>query len=1068
MNTLHIRLFGGFSVTLDDRPVTDFRSAKTRALLAYLAAQPDQDHLRPKLATIFWGDMSDTAAGTNLRNELASLKKVLGSHPALEISRNALRLHSAHASIDVHGWRTALADYGSLPPEAQARQVHELAATVDGYTGEFLAGFSLHNAVEFDDWQLIVREQLHEQLMAALATLQLRYAEQGQWANLAGAARRQLALVPWLEAAHRNLMQALAAQGQTHAALEQYARCCAILEEELGVEPALATQEIAARLRSGRPAATPPRHNLAQQLKAFVGRKEEITHLHDLVQTTRLVTLLGLGGVGKSHLAQAAAQTALPEFAGGVWFVPLAGIETGDAAPERVALAIGGAIGFQPTDMQAPLSELAAHLADKRALLVLDNWEHILPAAETVLFELLRSTPVHILATSRVRLGIEGEVVLELAGLPPAEAAALFIDRARRTVPSFPLHDTAADSEADILRICAQVAGLPLGIELAASWVEHFSVGEIGRSLAAIEIAPRGAGGIVSRHHSLSSVFEYSWRLLSPPQQQILARLAIFRGGFDRAAALAVVEAGLSELSVLIGHSLVQRITAGRYDLHPLIQELAATKLSAEQAAVLAGRYSRHYLTTLLATERMQRATALRIEFENIRSAWQHAVRAGDTTLIEPATTQFGEYIAQFGFMADGAQLYAEAVARFEDAPESKELVANLLYQQWVFVRAQRGIATASDLSHRILSLTGDQELLVLTHTDLANSYAEAGAWEPADFHFDAAEALLQGSANLSMYIDTVESRIHINALHFRGDYAAGIARLQELLLLLEQATQADVSSIRDIDKIRFRVIQSLVLVAIRYGDYALAIHYGEQNLAWNSDIAHEQQRGWILLDIALAEQFAGLYPAAIAHNLEVLAISRKVGATDDQGLVQANLCLTMRQSGDWEQGLQYGLAAIQVLEELGLRRMLGQARNRVGHTLAALERWTEAYAAYGEALVVWEPLQHANRYEALAGRAAAAAKLGHQEEALALASEVLDYTAGAGLAGIVEPVLLLLNCAAVLSGSGETERAKQVLAQADAWVQMIAGRISDDTVRHSFLHARPDNQLLRRRLASG
>ena len=375
-------------------------------------------------------------------------------------------------------------------------------------------------------------------MMGALSTLQLRYAEQGRWQELASAARRQLAVVPWLEAAHRNLMQALAAQGRVQEALEQYARCCAILEEELGVEPALATQEVAARLRSGRPAATPPRHNLAQQLKAFVGRKEEIAHLHGLVQTTRLVTLLGIGGVGKSHTAQAVAQTALPHFADGVWYVPLANIEAGDAAPERVALAIGAAIGFHHTDMQAPLAELVAHLADKRALLVLDNWEHILPAAESVLFELLQNTPVHILATSRLRLGIEGEVALELAGLPPAEAAALFLDRARRIVPSFPTHDTAADSEADILRICAQVAGLPLGIELAASWVEHFSVSEIGRSLAEIEIAPQQAGGMVSRHHSLSSIFEYSWRLLSPPQQQILARLSIFRGGFDRAAAL--------------------------------------------------------------------------------------------------------------------------------------------------------------------------------------------------------------------------------------------------------------------------------------------------------------------------------------------------------------------------------------------------------------------------------------------------------------------------------------------------------------------------------------------------
>ena len=398
----------------------------------------------------------------------------------------------------------------------------------------------------------------------------------------------------------------------------------------------------------------------------------------------------------------------------------------------------------------------------------------------------------------------------------------------------------------------------------------------------------------------------------------------------------------------------------------------------------------------------------------------------------------------------------------------TSELVAHLLYQQWVFVRAMRGLAAASDLSHRIMALTSDPELLALTHTDLANFYAEEGAWELADFHFDASEALLQGSANLSMYIDVVESRIHINALQFRGDYAAGIARLQDLLLLLEQATQADGSSIRDIEKIRFRVIQSLVLVAIRYGDYALAIRCCEQNLASNNDLAHQQQLSSTLLDLALAEQFAGLYPAAIAHNLEALAISKAIGAFEDVGLLQADLCLTMRQSGDWDQGLRYGLAAIEVLEEVKWARGLGQARNRVGHTLLALERWADAYAAYGEALIVWAPLQHTNRYEALAGRAVAAAHLGKQDEALALVAEVLEFTATAGLAGVVEPVLLLLNCAAVLSAAGQAERAQQVLAQADAWVQTIAGRISDDEVRAVFLHQRPDNQLLRRRLGTG
>ena len=1066
MTTLHINLLGGFSVTLDGHPVTDFRSAKTRGLLAYLAAQPDQDHLRTKLATLFWGELPDDAAAANLRNELANLKKVLHAHPALEITRTALRVHSAHAIIDSYAVARGLADFALLPVETQAGRVHELAAILARYTGEFLAGFHLNDAIEFDDWQLITREHLHEQVMAALSTLQLRYAEQGRWPELADAARRQLALVPWLEAAHRHLIQALAAQGRTQDALEQYARCSAILRQELGVEPAIATQEMAARLRGGQPATAPPRHNLVQPLKSFVGRREELARLHELVLTSRLVTLLGIGGVGKSHLAHAVAQLALPDFAAGVWYVPLANIEAGDAAPERVALAIGAAIGFHPTDAQAPLAELVTHLADKQALLVLDNWEHILAAAETVLDQLLLRTPVHILATSRVRLMIEGEVALPLAGLPPAEAVALFLDRARRIVPAFPVQGAVADIEPDILRICNQVAGLPLGIELAASWVEHFSVGEIGRSLAEIAIAPQQAGATVSRHHSLGSVFEYSWRLLSPPQQQILARLSIFRGGFDRAAA-AVAAAGLSELSALIGHSLVQRIAAGRYDLHPLIQELAANKLAAAESAALAGHYSQHYLTALTATERTQRAATLRIEFENVRSAWQHAVHAGAAALIEQAATQFSEFIAQFGFMGDGARLFEDAAAAFDGAPQHSELVARLLYQQWVFVRGMRGLAAASDLSHRILSLTSDPELLALTHTDLANFYAEEGAWELADFHFDASEALLQGSANLSIYIDVVESRIHINALQFRGDYAAGIARLQELLLLLEQATQDDGSALRDVEKIRFRLNQSLVLVATRYGDYALAIRCCEQNLAWNSAVAHQQQRGWILLDLALAEQFAGLYPAAIAHNLEALAISRESGAFEDVGLLQANLCLTMRQSGDWEQGLRYGLTAVEVLEEVKWARGLGQARNRVGHTLLALERWADAYAAYAAALDVWAPLQHPNRYEALAGRAVTAARLGKQAEALALVAEVLDYTAAAGLARVVEPVLLLLNCATVLRDAGQPAPAREVLLQADAWVQTIAGRISDDAIRAVFLHQRPDNRALRERLAA-
>ncbi len=1060
MNGLQIKLLGGFTVVLGNQPVTQFRSAKARGLLAYLATQPDRDHARTTLATLLWGDLPDNAAMTNLRIELSNLNKVLADHPALTITRNTVRFHQPLVTVDVGDFRDAVTTFLALSAESQANQLTRLTTALDLYQGEFLAGFQLGDALEFGEWQLLTQEQIHEQAMGALNLLQRRYAEQGRWAELAAAARRQLALVPWQEIAHRNLIQALAAQGQRAAALEQYAKCCAVLHAELGAEPTLATQEIAARLRDNRPEELTAthrlaRHNLPQQLKTLVGRRAEIEQVYTLVQHERLVTLLGLGGVGKSRLAQAVAQQALYDFADGVWFVSLANIEANDATPARIALAIAAAMGFPLTDMQTPLAALAAHLANKEVLFVLDNWDQITAAAETLCEQLLANAGVHILATSRVRLLVEGEVPVQLAGLPPREAFTLFVERARRLVPTF------ADDEqaAAIHKICQEVGGLPLGIELAASWVEHIGVAEIGHALAEIAIEPAQAESLVDRHHTIHAVFEYSWQLLSLHQQQILARLSAFRGGFDRAAASAVAASNLSDLSLLIAHSLVQRVTAGRYDLHPLVQEFAARKLAATVAASLFPAYSHYYLTLLTNADPTHRAP-LRVDFDNIRRAWQQAVLATDAALIQASFEPFGEFMTQFGLMADSNGLFADAVDRFERVPQQQELVAHLLDQQARFLRGLHGLRAVSPLQQRVLTLTKNPSLQTRAHLELANYYAEQGEWGQADFHFDQTEALAQASPDLGLYIGTVEERIHINAIHFRGDFAQGIARLEELLRLLDEAT----TPISDAENIHFRILQSLPLLAIRYRDYGLAIRYANQALARAQHIAHRYRECSILLDLALAEQFAGLYTQALIHNQASLAIAEEIGDVDQIALLKANLCLTLRQQGELATALAYGQAAIENLRTLGNRRIEGQARNRVGHTWLALEQWAEAEGAYVAALAVWETTQHPNRYEALAGRAVAALQLGSADEALALVNEVVDFVAAHDLVGIVEPVLLLLNCETVLVACGEPAQRKAVLQHADRWVQLISGRISDDGVRRAFL-ARPDNQLLQQRL---
>lgn len=1060
MKVLQIRLLGGFAVRINDQPVTKFRSAKSRALLAYLAIQPDQDHVRTTLATLLWGDLPETAAKTNLRIELSHLKKLLHSAPVLEITRQSVRFNSRLATVDAVTFDKNVRAIETLPIESQAKKLSELAKVVDLYEGEFLAGFNLPNALEYDEWQRIVQEKLHAQMMQALRILQQRYADQGSWAELARMARRQLEIVPWLESAHRHLIQALAAQGQRQAALTQYEKCCTILRDELGAEPARSTQGLAQRLRDDRLPTLPTNHNLSPQLKTFVGRKTEVERLLALLRSSRLVTLLGMGGVGKSRLAQAVAQNALGDFADGVWFVPLASINATKDASERIALVVASSIGFQISNMQTPLAELTAHLADKQMLLVLDNWEHLIDSAEVVVSQLLYRTQVHILATSRLRLMVDGEVLFPLEGLLPEDASILFTDRALSLLPAFGKGEDERNIAAEIDKICHQVGGLPLGIELAASWIEHFSVAEIGQSLADIGIEPQQSVDVVERHQSLNAVLDYSWRLLNESQQQILARLSIFHSGFDRAAVAAVADCSLSDLSMLISHSLVQRVSAGRYDLHPLVREFAGRKHRPDQESALLNRHSTHYLTILTTTERHNRGSHLLLDFENIRHAWQYAVQGKNAPLIQQAVTQFGEYVAQFDSLSDGYLLFEEAIKQFENEPTHNELVAQLLYQQWIFSRAIYGLSASSALQLRLLTLTDDLILHVKALSELANTHAEVSEWTKAEVYFDRAEAVARQSSDPHVYINAVEGRIHIYAVHFRGDYGQGVARLEELLALLDTIENPTVET----ENLRSRVLSSLQAVANRYGDYALALRCGRQTLAGVTRLAHQQRTSATLLELALTEQFAGMYQAAIAHNEQALAIAEEIGAADDIGLLKANLCLTLRQSGSLTQGLTYGLAAIEPLHALGLKRMEGQARNRVGHTLLALNRWDEAHLAYGDALLVWDALQHPNRMEAVAGRAVAALKLGDMKKAEAWVDEVLDFTAAEGVRGIVEPVLLYLHVEQVLSGLGRSAEANDVLHRAQAWVQMIAGRMSENAVRDSFLQ-RTDNRLLEKRI---
>lgn len=1066
MTVWNLSLLGGFSLTRDNALVTGFRSAKSRALLTYLAMQPDQPHGRPQLATLLWGELPEKAARTNLRVELSQLKKLIDSTELLQIDRQSVRLDGRFLTTDALHLQTSLPHFLALTPELQQKQLPRILPSLDLYQGDFLAGFYLPDTPDFDNWQRILQEQLHEAVQQTLDIAQTVFASQGSWTQLAAAARRQLLLVPWRESAHRYLMQALASQGQRQAALAQYQACREILQQELGVEPALATQELARDLATN--LRTPPRtrHNLPPQLQSFVGRETEIAAVQQQISGKRLVTLLGMGGVGKSRLAQAVAYQSLGAFPAGVWFVPLTGIEPGPGSVNRIALAIAAAIGWTVTQAEAALPALLEHLRDQQTLLVLDNWEHLIAAAEQVVGGLLADTAVHILATSRLRLNIPGEQIYPLAGLAPDAAVVLFIDRARRLLPDF-AQELDPASYAEIDAICKQVRGLPLGIELAASWVEHISVAEIGASLADISVEPGQAEQLPDRHHSLTAVLTYSWRLLSQNQQAILARLSLFQDGFNRRAAAEIAECGLGDLSILLGHTLLQRVSAGRYNFHPLVHQFIAHQRTGMETADPAAastyrrRFSHFYFTLLQQTDRRERSAVLQIEYGNVSQAWQLAVTAHDWASIQPIVTPFSEFVEQFGLMSDGYQWLQTAVTALEAYPAQHELAAQLLHKQFVFARAVYGRLEGSRISRRSLELTKDLRLRAQMLTHLANNHAEAGEWVEAEACFDEVETILQRINDPTLYVSTVEGRIHINALHFRGDFAAGISRLESLLPILDAIPTPTTEN----EYLRSQVLSSLTTLGFRYGAYDLALRYAQENEAWARQLGNQQELSAILLELALTELFAGQLPDALAHNLEALALAREINATDDQGLLQANLCLTLRQIGDLEQALSYGQAGAKILQELGLVRMVGQALNRVGHTQVAMNCMAAAYETYQQALLVWAPLHHPNAIEATAGLAAAAALLGQKHEAEAAVTAVNDFVADPGLLGTVEPALLYLHVEQAYSALSQPEAARSALQQASAWIEMISGRIEDTAVRSTFRN-RPDNQRILQKLS--
>jgi len=430
-------------------------------------------------------------------------------------------------------------------------------------------------------------------------------------------------------------------------------------------------------------------NNLPIQLTELVGRQAELAEAEQLLTRTRLLTILAPGGTGKTRFAIQAAADIAAEFSDGVFFISLADIR----ADLDVVQAVVESLGLALSSDEDVKAQLLTYLTSKRQLLVFDNFEHLLGGASVITGILQAAPQVKVVVTSRAKLNVTGETVFTLAGLEttwesPAEAfqasgVQLFIDAARRVRPGFVLEPGDLDPLAKILRL---TGGLPLGILLAAAWVDILAVGEIAAEIAKnLDFLETEISDVPDRHRSLRAAFDYSWARLSLERRNTFLALSVFRGGFSREAAQAVAGASLRGLSILVNKSLVTASPqTGRYALHELLRQYAEAELrrdpefSKRVDEAHAAFYAALMEESFSLFTRSDQPRALKMieqDLDNVRSAWRHYLAVGNAAAARPFVEGLYYLYETHGWYPAAISLFGEALDALGERSDGEDVV---------------------------------------------------------------------------------------------------------------------------------------------------------------------------------------------------------------------------------------------------------------------------------------------------------------------------------------------------------------------------------------------------------
>ncbi|MBI1744913.1 tetratricopeptide repeat protein [Candidatus Acetothermia bacterium] len=923
---LRVRLFGRFEAWRNGVPIKPeaWTQSKTQALFKILITQRGQAFTQDQLIEALYPELDPQRAASNVHARLSELRRVLeprlkkGSSSTfiLNVGRQAYCF-----SQDVALWLDTEEFARRVEAGRAAEQVGRWAAALNSYQQalDLYQGDYLPEDL-YEEWASAPRERWRDLSVNALVRLAECRARLGQYSEAIEACKKAIATKPTLESVYRQQMLYQFIVGQSTEALQIYQLCAKILKADLDVEPSAETKKLHEEISRGnvtgieevypKPSTVSVKHNLPSQVSSFIGREKEKIKIKWELAQTRLLTLTGAGGSGKTSLALQVASELLKEYPQGVWWVELAPLS--DAA--LVAQAVATTLGVKEEPKRSLVESLTDFLRPQNLLLVIDNCEHLIKASAELIEKILLACPeVQVLATSREPLGILGETTWSMPTLslpkpdeplPPMkillqyEGVSLFVERAIAHLPSFVLNYENAPT---VVQICRQLDGMPLAIELAAARVKVLSAEPIAERLSdRFKLLTGGSRTAQPRQQTLKAAIDWGFDLLLDKEKTLFRRLSVFAGGFS----IEVAEEVCTNID-LVGARSPRPYTETEIEKSEILDLLAQL---VDKSFVFVERKDKQVRYRLLET--MRQYSTERLSESGERTEIQHHHAIWCLTLAEKAALELN------------TPKQAEWFDRLEIEHDNLRIALGWFSES---TNTEMGMRSA---------------LAIQRFWEVRGYWSEARFWL---HHF-----LEKQEHQIAPPVRACALRAVGSFTRLQGDFSNAQALNQQALELSRQSG----------DKIGIaQALGNLGSFAWEQGNYAESQTYFEASLALSRELGDKSGIAGTLRNLAVNAFEQGDLEQARARFSEALALRRELGDTLNIAMTLGDLGVVIQHQNDFATARKHYEESLAIHRQMGFKRFVALSLHRLGSLAYMQADYERSRALHEESLAIRKEL---------------------------------------------------------------------------------------------------------------